>query len=199
MFIPNWIINKNSKTFLDLACGMGLPMKLINLRYKFDSTGVDIFEPYLKELKKQGVHNRYIKADIRKIDFKPKSFDIVMASQVVEHMKKSEALTLIKKMEKIAKKQVIIATPVGESEYETDDGNIYQRHKCFFYPEEFEKMGYKVIKLGGKFLFDKNGIAYNAKPGLMRKLLIASDLFLTPIYLLFPKTADYYFWAYKNL
>ena len=89
-----------SDTVLDLGCGYNSPIQYCNQKY---SVGVEKFESYLQESKKKGIHNKYVKADITKIEFKPKSFDAVLCSEVLEHLTKEEGTELIKKMENWAR------------------------------------------------------------------------------------------------
>jgi len=78
---------------LDLGCGRSSPIRYCPVSY---SVGVELFEPYLEESKKMKIHNEYILADIRKVEFKPKSFDCVLALDGLEHLTKKEGLSLIK-------------------------------------------------------------------------------------------------------
>lgn len=199
-FIPNWIIDSSCKSILDLGCGQGLQMKTIKLKHKqIYAVGVDLFKPYIKICKKNNIHDKYVISDIRKVNFKDKSFDVVMASQVLEHLNKKDAFALLGKMEAMAGKLVIISTPVGQTFYHTDDGNPLQRHKSFFCPQEFKDRGYNIIRIGGKRLFEEDlGLIHKVKPPFLRKLIFVLDIFLTPYYLLFQSRADYYFFAFKR-
>lgn len=200
-YIPNWIIDSSCKSILDLGCGQGLQMRTIKLKHKqIYAVGVDLFKPYIENCKKEKIHDKYLLCDVRKIRFKDKSFDVVMASQLLEHLKKKEALVLLKKMENIAKKWVIISTPLGKSFYHTEDGNTLQRHQSFFFPEEFKSRGYSIIRVGGKRLFEEgSGLIHQVKQPLLRKLIFVLDIFLTPYYLLFQAKSDYYFFAFKKI
>lgn len=200
-FVPNWIINSSCRSILDLGCGQGLQMKTIKLRHpQIYAVGVDLFKPYIETCKKEKIHNKYMICDVRKVSFKDKSFDVVLACQLLEHLNKKDALALVKKMETIAKKLVIISTPIGQTFYHTDDGNPLQKHKSFFFPQEFESRGYSIIRMGGKRLFEESsGLIYKVKQPFLRKLIFVLDIFLTPYYLLFQSRADYYFFAFKKL
>lgn len=200
-FIPNWIIDSSCKGILDLGCGQGLQMKTIKLRHRQTySVGVDLFKPYIDKGKKEKIHNKYIFGDIRKISFKDKSFDVVMACQVLEHLSRKDAFALLNRMEKIAKKLVIISTPIGRVSYHTDDGNKLQKHKSFFYPDEFRKLGYRIIKVGGKQLFsEESGLIHKVKPSFLRKFIFVLDIFLTPYYLIAQSRVNYYFFAFKKM
>ena len=195
-----WAIDKKGRTILDLGCGQGKPMILIKMRMKVKrAVGVDLFTPYLKEAKEQKIHDEYIISDIRKVRFKPRSFDIVLASHVLEHMPKSDALKVLNKMEKIAKRQVIVATPIGEMYHPAVDENIHQLHQSAFYPEEFEKRGYKIYKYGWRWLLGDVGIVHKVQNDIVRKILYTFNILVTPLYYLFPNICDYTFVVYKDM
>jgi len=133
-------------TVLDLGCGYNSPIQYCNPLY---STGVEKFGPYLQESKKKGIHNKYINEDITKIEFKPKSFDVVLCSEVIEHLTKEEGIKLIKKMKVWARKKIIITVPNGFLPQDTFDDNNLQEHKCGWNIEELKKMGFKVHGIHG--------------------------------------------------
>lgn len=133
-------------TVLDLGCGYDSPLRHCNVPF---SVGVELFDPYLEESKKKALHNEYIKADIRKIELKPRCFDAVIALDVLEHLTKEEGHTLIKKMETWARKKVIIATP---NEYLWQDGyhdNPLQEHRSGWSTEELRDIGFRVRGIDG--------------------------------------------------
>ncbi|OGH18879.1 MAG: hypothetical protein A3F31_04870 [Candidatus Levybacteria bacterium RIFCSPHIGHO2_12_FULL_38_12] len=141
---------------LDVGCGSWSP--LIHIKKTFRSVGVDIYKPSIEEIKKKKIHDEYKIGNVLKIYtyFKPKSFDAVVALDVVEHFEKKEGLQLIKQMESIAKKKVIILTPFGFTPQHPMDGNPYQEHKSGWYVHDFEKRGYKVYGMRG-FRFIRTG------------------------------------------
>ncbi len=195
-----WIIDSSGKTILDLACGQGKPMELIKHRMKVKrAVGVDLFEPYIVEARKKKIHDEYILADITKVKFKENSFDIVLASHVIEHLTKKEGWRLLENMERWAKKQVIIATPIGEHYHPAEDGNIWQLHKSAFVPKDFEERGYKIKKYGWKWLLGDQGIVHSIKNDPVRKVLYTFNILMTPVYYLFQDSCDYTFVAYKNM
>jgi len=129
---------------LDLGCGDGRFTKRLNLE---NYLGVDIYQPELDELKL--THN-VVQLDITNLSiFVDKSFDCVMAVDVVEHLKKKDALNLIVSMERIARKKVIIVTPEGyleQTPYESGmDPSEYQRHLTGFSLEELKHLGYRLL------------------------------------------------------
>jgi len=133
-------------TVLDLGCAYNSPLQHCDIAF---SVGVEMFAPYLEESRKKAIHDQYIRADIRQVEFKPDSFDVVMASEVLEHLAKDEGYELIQKMELWARKKIILTTPNG---YLWQDGygdNPHQRHLSGWSADELRKMGYKVYGMNG--------------------------------------------------
>lgn len=194
------VIKKDAKSILDVGCGQGLPMEMIKMRMKVErSVGVDIFDPYLDELKKKKIHDEYVKSDIRKLPFKDKSFDVAIALQVLEHLPKKDAWKVLEKMERIARKQVIVAMPIGEMYHPAVDGNEHQVHLSAFYPEEFQERGYKIIKMSRRSLLGEEGLVHRLNNDLLRKTVYVSSLFLDVVLYFFQDWADYHFVAYKKI
>lgn len=133
-------------TVLDLACGYNSPLQYCDIAF---SVGVELFTPYLEESKKKGIHNEYIEADIKEVYFKPKSFDVVLAIEVLEHLAKDEGYELIQKMEAWARKKVILKTPNSYLHQDTYDDNPLQRHLSGWSADELKKMGFKVYGMNG--------------------------------------------------
>lgn len=141
------------KSVLDVGCGSN---SVIGTFPKiFYSEGIDIYEPSIKESKRRKIHAKYIVGDILDIDeyYKEKSFEAVIALDVVEHLEKKDARMLLKKMEKIAEKRIIILTPNGFIQQGDHKDNPYQKHKSGWSRRDFEKEGYVVYGLRSfKFL-----------------------------------------------
>lgn len=137
------------ESFLDLACGVDTPIK--NYSKKYYSLGVDIFEPSIKASREKRLHSDYIKMNVLDIGkrFSPKSFDCVVAIDLIEHLEKKDGLYLISSMEKIAKKKVIIFTPNGFLKQEGHSGNKWQAHLSGWGSEEIKKKGYFITGIGG--------------------------------------------------
>ncbi len=196
------VVDKTARSILDLGSGQGKPMAMIKFWRKIEkAVGVELYRPYIDQAKQLGLYDQYLLEDVRKINFPPKSFDIVMASHVLEHLSQKEGWVLLSRMEKIAKKQVIIATPIGEIYQPMFDKNILQEHKSYFLPEQFIKRGYKVIKYGARWILDEhsNSLVYQARNPYLKKLVYIFNYLITPLYYFFPEICDYSFVAYKNM
>lgn len=194
------VIDKSAESILDVGCGQGLPMQMIKIRMKVKkSVGVDIYGQYIKDCKEKKIHTEYIKLNIRDLPFKDKSFDVVIGLQILEHLHKKDSWKVLEKMEKIAKKQIIVAMPIGKTYHPAVDGNKHQLHLSGFYPEEFVKRGYKIIKMGRKNILGEEGLVHKQNNDILKKLIFSISLILDFALYLFQPWADYYFVAYKDI
>lgn len=134
-------------SILDVACGLSFKSKFIDAQIR---VGVDIHEEYFKHIEAT-VPYVVVKHDVRKLDeiFIPKSFDLVIALDIVEHLHKEEALKMMSVCESIAKKAVIIETPEGFVPQNIDiqghGADEWQTHRSGWQVEDFTERGYQVV------------------------------------------------------
>jgi len=132
---------------LDVACGLSLKSRFLTPTPKI-IIGVDIYEPYLKNIKAD-VPYALVKYDVRKLKdiFLPNSFDIVYAIDILEHLERKESIGLIKQLKEIAKKAIVIETPKGFIPQDIDiqgyGAHKYQTHRSGWNVNELESMGFK--------------------------------------------------------
>lgn len=146
---------KGMNSVLDLGCGSNSPLSKIKKIKNFFSVGVDIFKRSIEESQKKKIHDEYKVGDVLQIDkfFKKKSFDAVVALDLIEHLEKNEGLKLLKKMEGITKRKIIILTPNGFKRQDPLEDNPYQVHKSGWRVGDFRKMDYKIYGMRGlKFI-----------------------------------------------
>lgn len=145
---------------LDVGCGSSSPVKYV--KKTFYSEGLDIYKKAIHQSKQNRIHDKYTIGNGLHLEkyYKPKSFDAVIALDVIEHFEKKDALVVLKKMERTAKKKVIILTPNGyhlDMTCHRDIKNPYQKHKSGWSKKELEDLGYSVFGLRGlKYLRDQN-------------------------------------------
>ena len=132
---------------LDVGCGLSLKSQYIQADIR---VGVDIYRPYLERIDAK-VPYVCVNADAMEIDslFLPNSFDIVTLLDIVEHLEKPDALLLMEKAEKIARRAVVVETPLGFLPQNMDilglGGDHFQTHRCGFEREELEALGYDIV------------------------------------------------------
>ncbi len=151
----DWRVNNLATLFnlpevdsvLDVACGLSLKSKFIPARIR---VGVDLHEPYLQAIEAE-VPYVVIKHDVRDLEsiFLPKSFDLVIACDIVEHLTKPDALSMIAQCERIARKAVIIETPEGFIPQNLDilgfGAHDLQTHRSAWEVTELKGLGYSVF------------------------------------------------------
>jgi hypothetical protein len=134
---------------LDIGCGIR-PQKYV---MPFVHICCEPCEEYVEHIGKQlaGQYDRsYVIlkaswAEALKL-FPPKSVDSVFLIDVIEHLEKEEARTLLKATEGIAKGQIAVFTPLGfmaQNHFDGKDawglgGGIWQEHRSGWMPEDFD-------------------------------------------------------------
>lgn len=135
-------------TVLDIGCGLALKSQFISADIR---VGLDIWRPYLEKIDAT-VPYVTIHADAIRIDslFLPRSFDLVLLLDIVEHMDKPQAFELMDKAEAVARRAVVIETPKGFLPQDIDilglGGDHYQTHRSGFETEELAARGYDVLE-----------------------------------------------------
>lgn len=138
------------ESLLDVGCGTDSPIKFFSRRLKH-TVGVDGYPASIERSKDKGIHDEYVLMNVLDLPnkFSPKSFDCVIASDLVEHLQKEDGFKLIEMMEKIARKKLIIFTPNGFLEQREYDGNKFQVHLSGWGVDEMKELGYRVIGING--------------------------------------------------
>ncbi len=138
------------ESLLDVGCGASSPIRFFSKKIKY-AVGVDGFLPSIEKSRANHIHHDYKQANLMEIDtvFEPKSFDTVLASDVIEHFEKADGLKLLEKMEKIARRKVIIFTPNGFQPQGEFDNNPYQLHRSGWTVDEMKSLGFSVYGMMG--------------------------------------------------
>jgi predicted TPR repeat methyltransferase len=159
---------KGCRSILDLGCG---PNSYLRFVQNISSTGVELFRPYLDKSHQQGIHNNYVLADIRKVSFKPYSFDAVFASDVLEHITKEEGRHLLGEMQKWAKRKVIIFTTNGFIDQDRYDKNPLQLHRSGWVESELLNQGFSIYGVNGLRVLRTEKSELKFKPKMMWQLV----------------------------
>lgn len=163
---------KDCSRVIDLGCGPSSPLGRVKDKLKptLYSLGVDDFDPYLEKNKKDQIHSEYLKSNIFNINFPEKSFDAALLIDVVEHFEKDDFLNFLPKLEKIAKK-IIVMTPNGYVKQDEYDNNEYQIHKSGWSTEDMEKFGFRCYGVSGLKVLRGEAALPRIKPAILGNMI----------------------------
>lgn len=123
---------------LDVGCGDGVLLYLLNKhlrKYKFNIHGVDLSEKALEVAKNKIPGGNFIKTDIYNSTFQENNFDLIISSDVIEHVNHPDKMLV--EIKRVAKKNalIIIGTPIKYTEKPLD-----RMHVKEFFQQEFIKI-----------------------------------------------------------
>jgi ubiquinone/menaquinone biosynthesis C-methylase UbiE len=140
-------IDPAAQTLIDVGCGNGFLLQQLHERYpKLQLTGLDI-----KDNDENGTIYSYVKANIEKMPFPDKSFDVVTCSHTVEHLIRLEQC--MSELVRIARRQLFIVTPCQRYYYYTLDEHV----NVFLFKEKLTSViplkKYSCEKLNGDWVY----------------------------------------------
>lgn len=159
---PDWRNNAVDKIFeahyphglvhsvLDVGCGLSMQSQYI---YAPVRVGVDLHRPYLEAARAQSIIGDtfvLLQSDVLSLDtlFLPKSFDLVMCLDTIEHLTKEDGLRLIAICEKLAREAVCFIMPLGYMPQNLDilgfGAHDLQTHRSEWVEDDFRARGYHV-------------------------------------------------------
>jgi len=135
------------RTCLDIGCGGWSPVQ--HLRFEY-SVGVEGFPALLDEARKNKTHTEFVFARAQDIGgrFTAGQFDCCVALDLIEHLMKEDGLKLIRDMERIAAKKVLVFTPSGFLSQRSHDGDL-QEHLSGWSADEMRSLGFEVFGMHG--------------------------------------------------
>jgi Methyltransferase domain len=133
---------------LDVGCGSSLTMRHLGVPHP---VGIEGYQPTFEEAKRRNTHDELVLGNVTDLAryFQPRQFDGCVAVDVIEHLTKADGLQLMKNMESLARKKVVLFTPSGFlPQAHTDQGDL-QEHLSGWEPDEMKSYGYHVTGLLG--------------------------------------------------
>lgn len=126
-----WVIERvrglAPQTILDIGVGYGTyARELRPFLPDCKFVGVEIFEPYVGRYELEDWYDELIIGDAREIEF-PES-DIVIAGDVLEHMRLDQAAAVWEKARKAARQAVFVSVPIVEYPQGAFEGNEHEAH-----------------------------------------------------------------------
>lgn len=132
--IKEWVstIDVQSFTILDVATGEGTYFNLFryldNLR-NCQWTGIEIWPRWIKKFALKEKYDKFFEEDVRTFNYAlhTPSVDITFAGDVLEHMTKEEAITLVNNLLSVTS-NLFISIPIVYMPQGADGGNPYEIH-----------------------------------------------------------------------
>jgi ubiquinone/menaquinone biosynthesis C-methylase UbiE len=116
---------KSPKTILEVGCSGGHLAGLMQQLFpKAKITGIDVYEPAVKEAKKRFPKITFLVADAHKLPFKNNTFDLVYCSETIEHV--VDPGLMLHEISRVMKKD-------GEALVEMDSGSPLFRIVWYFW------------------------------------------------------------------
>ncbi len=137
-------------SILDVGCGGHSILSKIIKHYRFVTTGLDIFEPSVREAKNNGVYQHVVVGDAGRLPFKDKEFDLVTGIEVIEHAEKEGGEKMLAEFERVARWRVLITTPIGKCAHRAYGENLFEEHKYIWSLEQLRAKGYTIRGKGIK-------------------------------------------------
>lgn len=154
-------------TVLDVGCGRGKWGHLLRVQWWCTKNGkanaepgylvgADIFLPFLQTVRHHQIYDDVILCHAAYLPIRDAAFDSVLASELLEHMVKSEGELLLSELERVSKKVVVLTTPHfvrRRPGLSCPEGfNPYEQHVCGWGIRELRSRGYEVYGTGFLFL-----------------------------------------------
>jgi len=123
--VQKWILNNVStdKRILDVGPGVGTYADLLS-GHKYQVDAVEIFAPYIDRFNLREKYDNVYVGDIRTFDIS--DYDFIILGDVLEHLSKEDATSLIDTIEK-QNKECLVAVPY-EMEQGEWEGNVHETH-----------------------------------------------------------------------
>jgi SAM-dependent methyltransferase len=136
-------------SILDVGCGVSSPLAVMKGQARL--VGMDAHPAAIETARANGTHDEFHVGDVLNIrqHFGAKSFETVVAIDLIEHLDKSDGLRLLDTMEEVATRRVVVFTPNGFVPQGELDKNPWQVHKSGWNVGEMQERGYEVIGING--------------------------------------------------
>lgn len=150
---PYVINNVIGDRFLDVGCGHGKWGFLIK-KYRIPEAGgriyvagVDLRESSVAALQGGAIYDEVKLADACALPYADKSFDSVIACEIIEHLVAERGALLINELRRVARHCVVVSTPNNAGLRKGTD--IFEDHQSSYTLKAFKALGFtQVIGLG---------------------------------------------------
>src|SRR5712692_5508659 len=150
-------IPPDATSIVDVGCGRGIIGALCRIyREPARLVGIDSYQPSLDFCDRHKLYDQCVRWELQKLPmpFDEKEFQVAICVEVVEHLPRDEAASLLRELARIAKR-VIVTTPNVFFEQPDYDGNPHQAHLSRWTVRDFRKIGFNVYGVGDLLMFGR--------------------------------------------
>ena len=167
-----WFQNNQASitTVVDIGPGSGTYINLIketaNCCTDARWIGIEIWKPYIEQFKLESRYDQIINQDVRTVDWHQLNPSVVIAGDVLEHMTKADAVTLVDRILK-ASPMLIVSIPIR---YMPQDEHAYENpHEAhvkddWSHDEFMDTWGHYVVDSYRKSIKSKLGVYWLRRP-----------------------------------
>ena len=130
-----WISEIAPSTILDIGPGAGTYKDLLT-DIKAYWRAIEVYEPYVQEYKLNDKYDEVIISDIRYIADKWLVSDLIIAGDVIEHLKYKDAVEVLERLQESCK-HLLISLPIVDYPQGAWGGNHFETH---LYNWKFDEM-----------------------------------------------------------
>jgi len=143
------IVAEPGDTYLDVGCGLGKWGYLIKISHKkpLYMIGGDPDVEAIAFLKEHRPYDSTLRFSGCHLPFREKIFDTSIVLEVIEHLQKSDGYKMLVEAERVAKKKVVVSTPLLGGRYWFRD----DYHVSRWTPGDLRRKGYNVRGVGFSF------------------------------------------------
>lgn len=123
--VREWIDTLNPKTVLDIGAGVGTYAIMCWKPGQY-WVALEVFEPYVNMFNLSGKYDEVWIDDAR--DAVYRDFELIIAADMLEHMKKHEAKELIAKLLTYCKHLIVCFPLIHNDQQPGEEGNVYETH-----------------------------------------------------------------------
>jgi len=178
-FVLNEIPSLKEKTVLDCGCGKGVWTYLLRSDRNGESAwmvGLDIEKRWINHCKQYNIYNDLILAHASYLPFRNKSFDFVLASELIYYMSKKQGERFLNEIDRICKSRAVVTAPNGPWPHYCDERD---RHRSTWSVTDFVSRGYRL-----------HGLGFKLTKHVRAKLWGASFYIFTPISYFIPQIGE---------
>lgn len=130
-------------TILDAGCGRSSPLS--GLYVDSCRIGLDSYAPYIINGWKKNVHHFYVIGDVRALPFKIRTFDCTVATEVLEHLSRSDGQAMLQEIKRVTRRKIILTIPNGFlPTYAGPEDNPDEMHLSGYTTRDLCGLGFRV-------------------------------------------------------